>query len=428
MKSPPDLPRLRATLGQPELARLVDALQQRLELGRPLTGRLTLASVSSGERQAADALLGRVTTRGSSLQIDLDELALSLREAGICESLPAAVEALRGKIPDRRAQAAAHENTWAEIRADTLAIFAPCPALVAWGEELFAVGLLKRLSSAQPARARQLIADIATIARALPVRAEPIATFAARLFGDAHALDPGSARATLAVRAAALLGQTTFEADAEGRRTAWASVGILCDELSAPVLTFNLPSHLDTPAGRLLRTARADAEPVHLTLRLLLLWPLTADPALSNLDIFVCENPTIVALAARRLGADCAPLVCVNGQFATPAKILLRQLAAAGARLHYHGDFDAGGLQIARRVIGEHHALPWRMSAADYLAAPKGKPIAAGTALESPWDPALAETMRHERRAVHEEAVADTLLADLALSRPPGAAEPHEQA
>lgn len=412
----PDLIRLRATLGQPELSRLVDALQQRLELGRFLVGRITLSSVSATERQAADSLLGRVTSRGDSLQIDLDLLDLTLREAGICDSLPVAVEALRGKILDRHAQAAEIENTWTEIRSSTLATFAPCPPLVAWCEELFALGLLKRLSSAEPARARGLIADIATIARALPVRAEPIATFAARLFGDAHALDPGSARATLAVRAAAILGKTTFEDDAESRRTAWASVGILCDELSTPVLVFNLPAQTDTPPGRLLRTAHTDAEPIHLTLRHLMLWPLNTDPALTHLDIFVCENPTIVALAARRLGADCAALVCVNGQFATPAKILLRQLAAAGARLHYHGDFDAGGLKIARRVMREYHAIPWRMSAADYLAAPKGKPIAADAPLDSPWDPALAEAMRHERRAVHEEAVADTLLADLDLS------------
>lgn len=410
----PDLIRLRATLGQPELSRLVDALQQRLELGRALVGRLTLSAVSPAERQAADGLLGRVTSRGDSLQIDLDLLALTLREAGICDTLSAAIEALRGKILDRRARDAELENIWAATRADAATALAPWPALADWSEELFASGLLKRLSAAQPSIARSLIADVVTVAQALPAAVEHIATFAARLFGDAHALDQGSARATLAVRAAALLGQSSFEDDAENRRTAWASVGILCDELSTPVLVFNLPAQSDTPVGRLLRIARSDAEPLHLSLRHLMLWPLSNDRALAGLDIYVCENPTIVALAARRLGSRCGPLICVNGQFATPAKILLRQLSGAGAHLLYHGDFDVGGLQIARRVIEEHGAHPWRMTAADYLAAPKGKPIAADAPLASPWDLGLAEAMARDRYAVHEEAVADILLQDLA--------------
>jgi len=410
---PHDLTRLRATLGQPDLSRLLDALQQRLGRGRPLIGRLTLTAVSPAERHAADTLLDRVTTRGDSLQIDLDLLAQMLSEAGIYDSLHAAVEALRGKIVDRLAHATALENTWTEIHANARTRFSPWPALGAWLEEIFTAGLLKRLSSAQPARAKPLLDDLEKLVRALPAPAEPIATFAAHLFGDAHALDSGSARATLAVRAAALLGGAVFEDDAEGRRTAWASVGILCNELSTPVLVFNLPADHDTPIGRLLRTALADEEPIHLSLRPLMLWPLGTDPALAGRKIFVCENPTIVALAARRLGRRCAPLVCVNGQFATPAKILLRQLRAAGAHLHYHGDFDVGGLQIARRVLHDYAATPWRMSAADYLAAPKGRSIPAEASLASPWDTGLAELMRREQQAVHEEAVAEILLDDL---------------
>jgi hypothetical protein len=89
-------------------------------------------------------------------------------------------------------------------------------------------------------------------------------------------------------------------------------------------------------------------------------------------------------------------------------------VSSALQQLRTWGNLDAGGLQIARRVIGEHGARPWRMSAADYLAAPKGKPIAADAQLASPWDSALAEALAHERRAVHEEAVADILLQDLA--------------
>ena len=111
---------------------------------------------------------------------------------------------------------------------------------------------------------------------------------------------------------------------------------------------------------------------------------------------------------------DCKPLVCVNGQPATPVQVLLRQLVASGARLHYHGDFDWGGLQIARAMVERFGAQPWRMTTSDYLA-----PVAQGKTLERfpptcPWDPLLSEAMVRERRAVHEELVAETLLTDLA--------------
>jgi len=413
---PVDPLRLQTTLGDPALARLLEALRRRLERGRPLTGALTLNDATDSERRALDELLGRSTTRGGSARVDLDFLAEILADAGLCSSLREAVETLLGHVSDRRAAAEADARAWTTVHAQAEATLAPWPPLATWLDELIATGSLKRLAS-DPSDAAHLLHDIAILARALPTRGEPLAALAAGLFGDAHALDAGTPRATLAVRAAARLGGVAeFSDDTEGRREAWASVEVLCDELSTPALVLNLPAAGDTPTGRLLRTARSDGEPVHLALRHLLLWPLATDTALRNRDIFVCENPTIVALAARKLGKRCPPLVCVNGQFATPAKTLLHQLASAGARLRYHGDFDAGGLTIARRVIAEHGAVPWRLGVADYLAAPKGKLLPRDAALVSPWDPALAEAMRNEGRSVHEEAVADLLLGDLASS------------
>jgi uncharacterized protein (TIGR02679 family) len=273
--------------------------------------------------------------------------------------------------------------------------------------------LLKRLAAGDPVRGSELLAEIAVVVAALPVRAEPLAGFAARLFGDAHALDAGTVRATLAVRAAARLAGVPFEDNAEGRRSAWASVGIYLDELSTPALILNLPANSDSALARLLRTASLAGEPLHLSLRWLMRDPLDHDQALAHRTVFVCENPTIVALAARQLGCQCAPLVCVNGQPATPVKILLRQLVTAGARLRYHGDLDGKGIEIANTITAGYGAEPWRMGVDDYLAAPKGKALKRPP-LATPWCPALADAMRTERRVVHEEAVADLLLADLA--------------
>lgn len=408
-----DRARLETTLGSRELARLLDALQRRIELGRPLTGGLTLASASPDERSAIDALFGRKSTRGAALRVDLDELAGALREAGICDDLSAAVSVLRGQVVDRRALAEKCTVAWAEVWRAAAEDFAGQPVLHAWLSKLDRLGLVRRLCGNEPAVGAALLRELATVVNALPARAEPLAAFAARLLGDAHALDPGPPRATLAVRAAARLGGIHFEDGAEGRRAAWASVGVMCDELSTPVLVFNLPAAGETTLGNLLRTASSAGEPVHVSLRMLLRHPLASGEGLRGRDIFACENPTIVALAAARLGVGCAPLVCVNGQFATPALVLLRQLRAAGARLRYHGDFDPAGLAIARRVMAESGALPWRLGRADYAAAPKGVKFV-GCLGPTPWDPALREAMHDSRETVHEEAVFESLAEDLA--------------
>jgi uncharacterized protein (TIGR02679 family) len=413
MSTTVDLARLRTTLGAPELRRLLDALQRRIERGRPLGGIVTLSSASAEERAAVDALFGRKSTRGESLQVDLDLLAATLREAGICLDLRDAIGALRGSIVDERARAAQREAVWSAVWQAAAANFARYAVLQPWLATLSRLGIVRRLCGNEPAAAEAVLSDVARVANALPTRAEPLAAFAARLFCNAHALDPGTPRATLAVRAAARIGGVRFADDAEGRRAAWASVGVMCDELSTPALVFNFTAGHDTPLAGMLLHARLGIEPVHLSLRLLLHWPLADDATLMGKEIFVCENPTLVTLAADRLGARCAPLICVNGQFTTPLLVLLRQLRAAGARLRYHGDFDPAGLAIARRVMAESGAGPWRFGAEDYLAAPKGERFS-GQPGATPWNEALRGAMAENGRAVHEEAVFDLLAADLA--------------
>jgi uncharacterized protein (TIGR02679 family) len=412
--SAPDPIRLQATLGSPALGRLRQALRRRLELGRELIGRLTLRDATPEERRACDDLFARRTTAGRSLMIDLDELAMLLREAGVAPNLTVAVETLTGAVANRRSLAAAVETAWNRVFAEAHDRWSKVSQpLVTWLEELASQGMLKRLAAGDPARGSELLSEVAVVVAALPTRVEPLGGFAARLFGDAHALDAGTARATLAVRAATRLAGVPFEDDAEGRRSAWAGVGIYLDELSTPALLLNLPAGSDSALARLLRTASMAGEPLHLSLRWLMRDPLNHEQTLSSRTIFVCENPTIVALAARQLGTQCAPLVCVNGQPATPVKLLLRQLVTAGARLRYHGDLDGKGIEIASTIIMGYGAEPWRMGVEDYLAAPKGKMLKRPP-LATPWCPALAEAMGRERRAVHEEAVADLLLADLA--------------
>jgi uncharacterized protein (TIGR02679 family) len=135
-------------------------------------------------------------------------------------------------------------------------------------------------------------------------------------------------------------------------------------------------------------------------------------------EVFVCENPNIVAIAADRLGPACAPLVCTDGMPSAAQQTLLSQLAAAGARLRYHGDFDWAGLSIGNFVIREFGAEPWRFGKADYLAATAehGLALRDGKPVIAQWDPELTAAMAARGVIVHEEGVADMLMMDLATT------------
>lgn len=413
--NPPDHQRIQRLLGVPELVPFVHRLRERLARGRRLDGSITLKGLTPAERDALTALLGRPPDHDArrSVRVSLDAIDARLRDARVCGSLREAIELLQGPVVDRRLAQAAESEAWGSVFAVARNQGVYAGPLAGWTERLQQSGLLKRLSNGDPAAAAELLSAVVRLVVTLPARGLPLATFAAQKLGDAHALDPGTPIATLAVRAAAALGGIPYADTAEGRRDAWACVGILCDELSSPALILNLPASVDTPLGRILRQGADAGEPLHLSLRLLLRYPLGDDPAFHARDIYVCENPTIVALAAARLGAGCAPLVCGNGQPATPVQVLLRQLRGVGARLHYHGDFDFGGLQIAAQVIRRFGAQPWRMGAQDYqVAFSRGRSLER-LPLATPWDAQLLAALGRERRAVHEELVAEELLADL---------------
>ncbi|MGH3320011.1 MAG: TIGR02679 family protein, partial [Streptosporangiaceae bacterium] len=272
---------------------------------------------------------------------------------------------------------------------------------------------VRRLASGDPARGGRLLEDAVAVLRRLPAGGVPLSVLAARSVGDGHALDPGRPLATLVLRAAAALGDVPPPQTAEGRRTAWAAVGVLDGELTNPVLVLNLPVATGTTTGRVLAAYAAVGEPVYLSAR-----QLVRDPpqlVVADRPIFVCENPTVVATAAARVGAGCAPVVCVSGHPGAAATVLLRRLSGAGAVLHYHGDFDWPGVTIAGGVMTRFGARPWRFGAADYRAGlARGGRALRGTPASTPWDPELARTMRTECVAVEEETVLDDLLRDLA--------------
>lgn len=412
--------RLERLLGGPVLAALRQRLRRHFERqSEPgMDQVLHLGRLEPVEREALALLSGRPVSTARSARIDRAHIDAALQAAGLCSSLRDALEQLDGPIESRTALRAAAEQAWAT----TVQRTGRDARLQAWLQTPAAGTLLKRLARRDATLADTLLAQADAVMRRLPAPGLPRAQLAAQVLGNAHALDAGQPVASV-VLAAWRHGNTSrsgspgmvscassdsgTQAVEERARDVWARAGVLVNELARPALALNLPAR-----GTALFTP---GEPAYLSLRRLLREPPAW--AVQGQDVYVCENPNLLAIAADRLGASCAALVCTDGMPAAAQRTLLDQLCAAGARLHYHGDFDWPGLQIANHVVRRWHAQPWQMRTRDYeaaaqIAAHRQRDLAA-SGIAAIWDTQLAPAMCRHGLAIAEEAVADFLLEDL---------------
>jgi uncharacterized protein (TIGR02679 family) len=397
-----DLARLRRLLGSQDLAALRARLRKRYEQGRE-DGIVTLGQLGDNERAVLCGLLGRPATPGTSLRFDVADLDAILQASGAAASLREALALLDGPIENRTAQRAAATLEWQAVQ-DSLTD----ARLIAWLAQPRALGALKRACNSLPGRAAELCAEASRVLAALPCAPSARSHLAARVLGDAHALDNGRAVASLvlAVLRHARMDNLDAVEQEESVRSQWAAVGVLINELARPVLFLNLPGHHE-----------ALGEPAYLSLRALLRgqhdWPV------AGREVFVCENPNIVALAADALGPHCTPLVCTDGMPAAAQRTLLLQLATAGAQLRYHGDFDWAGIAIGNVVMAEFNAQPWCFGTKDYRTAIGDAALSVhrldGNGRDAVWDAELKDAMLQARVPIDEEAVLATLLQGLRM-------------
>lgn len=318
------------------------------------------------------------------------------------------------------ARRAARDDAWDGVWAGAAAHPASAnPAVAAWVAHLRATGRLRR--AAEPARA---LGDALDVLGALP--AEPRCTrarLAARVLGSAHALDESTEAGALVTAALAHRhGRTLSSLSSRARRRLWSRAGVETTPLLSRVSVLGLRP---APAGPVTAGVAAAADAglasvLHLGAVTAEAWALPVGTLVS-----VCENPSVLDEAAATLGAACPPLVCVEGEASDAAVALLDALCAGGARLRYHGDFGAGGIRIANRIIGGIGAEPWRFRTADHAAALArlaGRldelPRLGGRVPAAVWDADLRDALDASGVEIEEEHVLDDLLDDLAAGRP----------
>lgn len=367
-------------LADPALLPVWRRLRAPIERGVRTT-RLT--ELDRATRHALSGVLGRPLVGDVPLVL-ADVSALLESRAGM--TLEQVVVAATGPLRDRAAEEAS--------RAAPLAVLAASDP--AWAEDVRRSGLLTRVPDAE------VVARHAVAVRALlPASPARLRTeLAVAVTGDAHALDEGRALAAVVLRG---LAGGAVPATAAQRRELWEESGVLADTVSTSVLTLGLRPMASGPREQALRDAADRGDPVHLTP-----WDLRRlDVALGGGRVLVVENPSVLESFAARHGGRFA-VVCTAGW---PAAVALDLLDRVGVPLGYHGDFDWRGVEICSWLMSRRSVEPWRMSAADYLAAPGGGALT-GREVATPWDPELGAAMRERGHAVHEEQVVEVLLAE----------------
>lgn len=396
-------------LHRPELDRLWTAARRRLERnGRAISSsRLELDDLDAVELDSICALLGQRRPAEPRLRIRLDQLDSALYDAGYDGGLLGTLESMTGPIADRRAVRAAHT----EARTALWSAAASHPAneiagVSDWIASLRRRGRITRFADDDPIRllldALDTIQHLAETDRNADGQARPLTLLAATTFGDAHALDPERPLGALVADGACRLAGT------DDTRAAFQTFGIQLDQVNTSALTYLLPGR----PGSVLAAAKHNYQPLRITHRMV-------DSGLGlDMDavdrVWICENPTIVAMAADRLGPSCHAMICTDGMPASVTSRLLAHLRSAGCQLLVHADLDVGGIAIVNHLVHRLDATPWRMAAEDYTDALTGPTTAlAGKAGSTPWDLGLAVAMNRSGRGVHEEAIAPTLLSDL---------------
>jgi uncharacterized protein (TIGR02679 family) len=407
--------RLQRLLGGDHLVSLRKRLRRHYERAQSNEAHAVfrIGHISRQEYETLASLMGRPSRYSNSIQVDVGAIDTTLRRADIAPSLRLALERLDGPIVHLATARADTQSRWS-------AVAAGCrhSKLAKYLQKPMGLGLLKRLTKQDSEAAIHLRERADAVLHRLPADGLPRAQLAAETLGDAHALDTGQATAALVLAVWRQHDETSDLDDPavpqdtlgeERARDVWARAGVLVNELARPVLFLNMLTH----DGESL--APSSGEPSYASLRMLLRSPPAW--AAAGRNVYICENPNLLAIAADRLGAHCSPLVCTEGMPAAAQHTMLTQLAKAGARLLYHGDFDWPGVRIANYVIRTYGAEPWRFGSADYATAVSSSPHQgnrlSGTPTTASWDALLAPAMQAQGLGIPEEGVAASLLRDL---------------
>jgi uncharacterized protein (TIGR02679 family) len=272
-----------------------------------------------------------------------------------------------------------------------------------------------------------LVYYIASILDHLPPSDQPerLALFAQRTSGDPHALDANRAAGRLFLLALNDLAGTTMGTTLRGRELElqlYTGAGLLVDTISSSVAVFNLDGAFDASGRPDSLLQEAGKRVLLLPLRQLFAWErvLASCPA-----VYVFENPQVfeAVIAALDLTMPLPTLICTSGWPSVAAMTLLDRLVTEPEKvhLHYSGDFDLKGLQIAAHLLARYpgRCHPWHFDLEAYTLALQSDGIPARpndlnllNALPETFAP-LISAMQEQQKWAYQEGITPLLAADI---------------
>ncbi|HYA99467.1 MAG TPA: TIGR02679 family protein [Ktedonobacteraceae bacterium] len=427
---------------QAGLSRLLTKLRQKyIELGL-VGGQVLLEDSTPDERREVASFLGKPPYRAINFKVRLVDIDKALRQSGFACTLP---DVLSAFFPDqplvtRREQRVAQAIHQADFSSALFSIATEQPKesrgrlwlLHGLHGQQWLFSRYKNAPAKEQERQLQLVRYIVKVLDQLPQPDHPerLALFAQRTSGNPHALDPEKAAGRLfllALHDLASEEQDTLDKATSPRGRAqeldlYNDAGLHVDTISSNVAVFNL-------AGAICVGSTIDPLPqaagnrvLLLPLRQLLAWE-TVLPASKNIYIF--ENPQVFETVISVLDTDTAlpTLICTSGWPSAAAILLLDLLVAQSpdSSLHYSGDFDLKGLQIASHLMERYSGRchPWRFDLDAYAHALSAGETLAHTnelnmlnALPDAFAP-LAAMMQEKKQWAYQEGITHLLIADV---------------
>lgn len=259
----------------------------------------------------------------------------------------------------------------------------------------------------------------------------PLAVFAAKISGNPHYFDRGTAPGQLLMNAICYWRKGEFPVNAHQWRELLYTVGILPDNVSSMVHAYGLHLRMKDGWHPAYESFCRLKEPYVITMENLR----GIIGVRSEGDrVYVVENEMVFSYLLehagreKQLGADKLKqhrnekltLLCTSGQPRAVALELIPLILDSGADIYYSGDIDPDGIGIAERLwqkFGERIHI-WRMSPADYEKSVSKECIGNNglAKLENVGNPLLrqtAERLKEKRIAAYQENLLEELLGDL---------------
>ncbi|MHB8600702.1 MAG: TIGR02679 family protein [Ktedonobacteraceae bacterium] len=450
----PNVQKAVAFFQQADYSRLLEKLREKyIALGQ-VGGQVVLEDSTAGERREIASFLGKPPYRDTTIKVRLVDVDKALQKSGFACTLPDVLTAFFPAAPlvtrpqQRTARALQQENFRTALLAIATALAEESRGRV-WllqgthGQEW----LFSRYKNAPVDEQERQLAQvryIASILNALPGTDKPerLALFAQRTSGDPHALDPNRPAGRLLLLALhdcakdihnhtlSTSSDSLSPQDRAQELRLYNDVGLLVDTISSNVAVWNL-------AGALFHDGTPDAFMQAAGGRVLLLplrqllewqWALSATKAVTNptraTDIYVFENPQVFEEVIAGVGdsLNVPTLVCTAGWPSMAALKLLDLLVyTPHTIIHYSGDFDLKGLQIAASLMARYpgRCQPWHFDPDSYSVALQSGGIPARTgelallhALPDVFTP-LILNMQEEKQWAYQEGIASLLLTDV---------------